>query len=509
MTVAGRLGFLCGEATTGGAFAMGICGEGRIEGGSVGKANRVRRRAKEKERKQRHQGPAGGARRTGGADAGRGQPAGHGGHAAWFRAERQPSGPELAERLMSDAMLALSDKDDDAFGMCAAELCAAQLTGRSDVTGWRRTVDQALFTCMLRSVTAAWHRGWQPAELARHAGREFGARQARMMADAIAAEMRQYAAATVDESWEAQLTGLGARVWWERDDGYLDQWRDREGTDNAAMVTCALEVLFVLATLPALTRLCPLPGEARRGSLGPRQRDGQEVSERMLGKVRALLAKAESTEFPDEAEALTARAQELMARHSIDYALLAAGSGSKDEPAARRLAVDNPYEAPKAVLLDVVAQANRCRAVWTRHLGLSTVLGFPCDLDGVELLFTSLLVQATTAMLHHGARRDAYGRSRTRSFRQSFLTSYAQRIGERLTEAVGCAQRQAAAQAPGTDLLPVLAARDHAVDQAVDTMFPELIQRAVTSASDREGWISGRAAADLATLHGRTAVPSD
>lgn len=62
------------------------------------------------------------------------------------------------------------------------------------------------------------------------------------------------------------------------------------------------------------------------------------------------------------------------------------------------------------------------------------VLGrrLPSDLDAVELLFTSLLVQATTAMLAAGSRQDAHGRSRTRSFRQSFLAAYAQRIGERL-----------------------------------------------------------------------------
>jgi hypothetical protein len=59
---------------------------------------------------------------------------------------------------------------------------------------------------------------------------------------------------------------------------------------------------------------------------------------------------------------------------------------------------------------------------------LPAVIGFPADLDAVELLFTSLLVQANTAMLRAGAKRDQYGRSRTRAFRQSFLMSYAIRM---------------------------------------------------------------------------------
>ena len=226
----------------------------------------------------------------------------------------------------------------------------------------------------------------------------------------------------------------------------------------------------------------------------------------MLGRIRALLAKAESTEFPDEAEALSARAQELMARHSIDQALVDAGSGQRDEPEGCRLPVDNPYEAPKALLVDVVATANRCRAVWHRKLGFSTVYGFAADLGAVELLYTSLLVQATTAMVHAGARRDAYGRSRTRSFRSSFLAAYAQRIGERLRATADEVTTQAAAEPAGRDLLPVLAARHQAVDRAVDAMFPELEERKVAGGRDYEGWISGRAAADLASLRPRSPI---
>jgi uncharacterized protein DUF2786 len=230
------------------------------------------------------------------------------------------------------------------------------------------------------------------------------------------------------------------------------------------------------------------------------------VDERMLARIRALLAKAESTEFPDEAEALTARAQELMARHSIDRALVDARSGRRDQPQECRLPVDNPYEAPKALLVDAVATANRCRAVWHRTHGFCTVYGFATDLAAVELLYLSLLVQATTAMVQAGARRDAYGRSRTRSFRSSFLSAYAQRIGERLRAAADDVTAQAAAEPAGPDLLPVLAARHRAVDQAVEARFPGLREHKVGAGRDYEGWVRGRAAADLASLRPRTPI---
>jgi hypothetical protein len=447
----------------------------------VGKANRERRRAKEKTRRQQR------ARQTG---------------FVWPSDDRRPSPTELAELLISEAVQALFGKDDAGF-----QHWADQLTVHPSVTG-SQSADQSLTSLLQRGVTTAWRRGWQPADVVRFTGRELGKRHLRLATDMIAAEMRAYSAATVDERWEAQLTAVGARVWWDGDDRYLHTWAGREGIDRHAMVVCALELLHLLSALPGLAPLGPLPGKARRNAQTS-PTPAQAVDQRMLSRVRALLAKAESTEFPEEAEALSGRAQELMARHSIDHALLAAESGTREEPIGLRLAIDNPYEAPKAVLLDVVAGANRCRAVWHRELGFSTVLGFPSDLDAVELLFTSLLVQATAALVRAGSRQDARGRSSTRSFRQSFLAAYAQRIGERLDEATGEAVKQAVAESTGQDLLPVLAARDETVDQAVETLFPKLTRHKVGSVNNYEGWTAGRAAADLASLNARSEVTED
>jgi hypothetical protein len=106
-------------------------------------------------------------------------------------------------------------------------------------------------------------------------------------------------------------------------------------------------------------------------------------------------------------------------------------------------------------------------------------------------------------MTQAGSRQDQHGRSRTRSFRQSFLTSFANRIGERLTEATDLASKEAEAEVGENRLLPVLAVRKDSVQEATETMFPELASQAV-SATDGEGWAAGRAAADLAALHART-----
>ncbi len=458
----------------------------------MGKASRQRQLKQERERKQRRMA----------------QPSGHGhGTRRGIRHEPPPQAEpppqrELAAVGVAEALQALAHGQQDQF----LEWVEA-LAGQQQVPGWDATVSRELVRYLRVSVSGAWRHGWQPAELVRHAGRERGDPHARMATDMIADEMRGYAAATVDHRWLAQLSALRAEVWWGSDDAYLARWRGREGDSPQGAVITALELLFVLGHLPVLPRLCPLPGTARPGAAAGQERT---VDERVLGKIRALLAKAESTEFAEEAEALSARAQELMAKYSIDHALLAAEAGRKDEPASRRLPVDNPYEGPKVQLLQEVAKANRCRAVWYKSLGMSAVIGFPADLDAVELLFTSLLVQANTAMLRSGAKRDRYGRSRTRAFRQSFLMSYAIRIGERLAGATGDAERQVAAEAPGRNLLPVLAARHQAVDDAVDEMFGDGVSYHRTGrVSDSEGWYSGRAAADTAALHGHREVTDE
>jgi len=136
--------------------------------------------------------------------------------------------------------------------------------------------------------------------------------------------------------------------------------------------------------------------------------------------------------------------------------------------------------------------------VWTESYGFSTVFGFPGDIDIVEMLYTSLLVQATRAMTAAGSVRDATGRSRTRSFRQSFLISFARRIGERLQAATAQAAVDAESEHGGA-LLPVLAGRTTAVEEAFAAVFPDLVSKA-SRVSNWEGWVAGRVAADQAHL---------
>jgi hypothetical protein len=318
-------------------------------------------------------------------------------------------------------------------------------------------------------VATAWRRGWQPADVVRIVRRELDEVHVRLVAALIRAQ-------SADDRprgrrWAAQLDELT---------------RDEPRTDRFSYATAVLELYRLLLRLPTLETLDDLAGP---GPTAPRNES------RILGRIRALLAKAEATGFPEEAEALSAKAQELMARHSIDEALLAARAPSPDAPGACRIGVEPPYEQAKAVLLDAVATANHCRAVWNEPLGFSTVVGFEADLDVVELLYTSLLVQATTAMTRAEAAQRAGGRRRTKTFRQSFLAAYAHRIGTRLA---AVAEDQVS-----DNLLPVLASREVAVTDRLDRMFPDTTTTRLRGVSDAAGWTEGAQAADRAQMKHR------
>jgi hypothetical protein len=405
---------------------------------------------------------------------------------------RQVSPVELVDMLVADAVHACHQSDEEGVAR-AARLLADEEGGPAELP----VVDHTIFGTLQRGVAITWRHGWQPADLARLVARRLGPDHQRLVVDAMAALMRTYPSATVDRRWDDQLRSLDAMVWWDRDEEYLRRWAERHDAGREAVITCAIEVLALVGRVPSIPVLCPLPGTTQRNASA----DTSAVEPRILEKVRALLAKAESTEFPEEAEALTAKAQEFMARHSIDAALLAAATSRRDEPGGVRVGIDAPYEAAKALLLQKVAVANRCRVVWSEDLGFATVIGFDADLHAVELLYMSLHVQATTSVVRAGSRWTVDGRSRTRAFRKSFLIAFAVRIGDRLRGAADDATRKAADGDSGA-LLPVLAARDESVRERFDLLFPGIIHHASFGSSmDSEGWASGTAAADQAVLH--------
>ena len=334
-----------------------------------------------------------------------------------------------------------------------------------------------------------WERGWQPADVVRVVESGRSKRAVKLLAAAVVEDSRRYEGLghRVAPRWMSQVAELEAA-------GALAL--DPSRPLDHGLLSEAVELATMLASLPRLPILEPPPSAWHLGMAT--DAPPADVSDSLLSKVRSLLAKAESTQFEAEAEAFTAKAQELMTRHRIDRALLDASTDLGDSPAGRRFGVDDPYADAKAMLLSVICEANGARCVWDKGLGFCTVFGYPVELDVIEELFTSLLVQSSAALRREGSKVDARGRSRTKAFRRTFLVSFAQRIGERLRETADATVSEAG---DSDALLPVLAARDAEVDKAIDGVFPaKTVKSFRPSASDAEGWYAGRAFGDRADL---------
>ena len=239
--------------------------------------------------------------------------------------------------------------------------------------------------------------------------------------------------------------------------------------------------------------------------------------DRRLVTIRGLLAKAEATEFPDEAEAFFAKASELISRWSIDEAMLWADSdeSTRERPDELRLVLHSPYLPQKAVLVGVVAAAHGCRAVRLvsaprTGTEIVSVVGFPSELCWVDTLVTSLMVQLTSGML---ARRPAgMTASGSASWRRSFIIGFAEEVGQRLEadRATAAAEHDAsargggaggvaaAAEAASTAL--VLASRQDDVDDELRRRHPHLRSSYASSGRSAEGRRHGRAAGREASI---------
>jgi hypothetical protein len=206
----------------------------------------------------------------------------------------------------------------------------------------------------------------------------------------------------------------------------------------------------------------------------------------LLDRVRKLLAKAEDEGCPTaEAEALTAKAAELMARYGIDRALLGAVRPETDRPQDRVFTLDNPWGDVKRHLLAGLATALRCQCVLTRTESVTRVhvFGYTSDLERADILFTSLLVQMARAL----ARQPAPGSGGTaRAWRRSWMLGYCSAVVARVRAAEEAAVTAAGSGgeagpgggAPSAAL--VLADRSLVVRRQVAAAYPRLRKARVT-----------------------------
>jgi len=222
-------------------------------------------------------------------------------------------------------------------------------------------------------------------------------------------------------------------------------------------------------------------------------------SDPQLERIRKLLAKAEDPAVTEaEAEAYNKKAAELVARYGIDQAMLAA-AGASDEIGTLKIPMNDPYSRDKASLLTSVAYPLRCRTLLHRYgqkVDSVTVFGYRSDLGRVELLFTSLLLQASTQLTR--VRPDGFfpGESLA-AYRRTWLHGFARAVHERLSHAEEEAVRTAAPGERSAEL--VVRDRAQMVQHAFDEQFGGLRSAAPRRLSG-SGYLDGHDAGTKANL---------
>lgn len=187
------------------------------------------------------------------------------------------------------------------------------------------------------------------------------------------------------------------------------------------------------------------------------------MTEKLLDRVGALLAKAESTDSIHEAEALVAKAQELATIHSVDLAMARQRTQRRhrrEQPEQRKQVIGTRGHnglRHRVALFVAVGHVNDLCIDVARDATYVLSFGFPSDLDVVETLYGSLATQMTaaaTAAIKRGDHKEhpywsdaaMAWRTDARVYRSAFNEGFIETIGRRLRDA-----RAAAIAAPRPD----------------------------------------------------------
>lgn len=188
---------------------------------------------------------------------------------------------------------------------------------------------------------------------------------------------------------------------------------------------------------------------------------------KIIDRVRAMLAKAEATNFPEEAELFAQKAHELIARHMLTEADLGSGSTTVRTFGRRTLWLEqNGYVLVRRHLLSNVCAAYGATFVYRAEVYREGRYWTEIDLFArddyllaVEVLFQTLDTQALRLMTSKRGLRN----------RRSWYAGFAQAIGDRLHEVNRVTDDDA-----GGALLPLLASDLAGARRAMDETFDNL-----------------------------------
>jgi len=253
-----------------------------------------------------------------------------------------PSLPE-ATRALRDAAL------DRALDRRGTDLLEPLLRGRLALRA--STVDLAADGALRDAALALLTHGWTPAELHTFAAKRLDHTALSYLIDVLAAAA-QWSGAS---NWRHDVSRLGAQVWWSVGESHLGQWARRHGQERRETVRVAVDVLALLSYLPRTDD--PYPGAPQPTGV----QAGLVHDARIVARIDALLSRANNTDFPDEAAACSAKAQELMVRYAT-VPVPAPSAVDATVEALKRLCTESPLAAAKTVMAEVAGLVHKAAA---------------------------------------------------------------------------------------------------------------------------------------------------
>lgn len=217
--------------------------------------------------------------------------------------------------------------------------------------------------------------------------------------------------------------------------------------------------------------------------------------EKYVEKVRGLLAKAEKTETPAEAETFFTKAQDLMNKWEIEEAELADAKQAGPicwDITHREYPLSSYSPNQDSTAMQYVAKAMGLRAFLKPYVrgyqkAETVVYGTADDLDRFELMWAQVSLQMTRFMKRE--EQPTWNRNQQRAFRLGFKVGFGQRVGERI----------AASRIKGTGKSLVLAGKAEAIAEALPADLRTTKTRADSAAAKAGARAANRA--NLSTDH--------
>lgn len=230
-------------------------------------------------------------------------------------------------------------------------------------------------------------------------------------------------------------------------------------------------------------------------------------------KIAGLLAKAERTDNPQEAEAYSAKAERLMVKWNIDAAMVAeAAHGQQPKPEAivhKRIITGGVTYGMGYLMLGyhTVLGMGTMDAYRTRtgNKHVLVIVGYESDVDRANMLVTSLMLQAQTAQrAWWRTLEDKQYLTKRESEREKreFLAAFGRAVKGRLVE-TRMDEDAAQASTGGTEL--VVRSRRQRVEDYMAEEHPHMRKAQGPQAGSSVSRRAGRAAGEKANL-GQTGI---